>query len=54
MQERRGLDDLTREIWRQRSRLQRENRLDGTLQEVRELLQRALEAERDSLALGAA
>src|SRR6478752_3454570 len=48
--ERRGLDDLTREIWRRRSRLQRENRLDGTLEEVRELLQRAMEAERDTLA----
>jgi uncharacterized protein with von Willebrand factor type A (vWA) domain len=46
---RRGLDELTREIWQRRSRLQRENRLDGTLQEVRELLQRALDAERDTL-----
>lgn len=50
MEQRRGLDDLTREIWQRRSRLQRENRLDGTLQEVRELLQRALDAERDALA----
>jgi uncharacterized protein with von Willebrand factor type A (vWA) domain len=48
-EQRRGLDELTREIWQRRSRLQRENRLDGTLQEVRELLQRALDAERDSL-----
>src|SRR5919109_4017528 len=47
--ERRGLDELTREIWQRRSRLQRENRLDGTLQQVRELLQRALDAERDTL-----
>ena len=47
--ERRGLDDLTREVWQRRSRLQRENRLDGTLQEVRELLARALDAERDVL-----
>src|SRR5919205_1883792 len=46
----RGLDELTREVWQRRSRLQRENRLDGTLQEVRELLQRALDAERDLLA----
>jgi uncharacterized protein with von Willebrand factor type A (vWA) domain len=46
---RRGLDDLTREVWQRRGRLQRENRLDGTLQEVRELLGRALEAERDAL-----
>ena len=49
MDGRRGLDELTREVWRQRSRLQRENRLDGTLQQVRELLQRALDAERDVL-----
>ncbi|OZM76032.1 VWA domain-containing protein [Pseudonocardia sp. MH-G8] len=48
-EQRRGLDELTREIWQRRSRLQRENRLDGTLEEVRELLQRALDAERDSL-----
>jgi uncharacterized protein with von Willebrand factor type A (vWA) domain len=50
MQDRRGLDELTREVWQRRSRLQRENRLDGTLQEVRELLARALDAERDALA----
>src|ERR1700754_1458730 len=49
MQNRRGLDELTREIWQRRSKLQRENRLDGTLQQVRELLQRALDAERDAL-----
>ena len=47
--ERRGLDELTREVWQRRSRLQRENRLDGTLQQVRELLQRAMDAERDAL-----
>ncbi|WP_372496965.1 hypothetical protein [Pseudonocardia humida] len=47
--ERRGLDELTREVWQRRSRLQRDNRLDGTLQQVRELLQRAMDAERDSL-----
>ncbi len=45
----RGLDDLTRDVWRRRSELQRENRLDGTLQEVRELLRQALEAERGAL-----
>lgn len=49
MENRRGLDELTREIYQRRSRLQRENRLDGTLQEIRELLQRALDVERDSL-----
>ncbi|HSU09759.1 MAG TPA: hypothetical protein VLK57_11200, partial [Pseudonocardia sp.] len=48
--DRRGLDDLTRQVWQRRSRLQRDNRLDGTLQEVRELLERALEAERTALA----
>jgi uncharacterized protein with von Willebrand factor type A (vWA) domain len=47
--DRRGLDELTREVWQRRSKLQRENRLDGTLQQVRELLQRAMDAERDSL-----
>ncbi|OJY40385.1 VWA domain-containing protein [Pseudonocardia sp. 73-21] len=49
MENRRGLDELTREVYQRRSKLQRENRLDGTLQEVRELLRRALDAERDSL-----
>jgi len=47
--ENRGLDDLTREVWQRRRDLQRDNRIDGTLQEVRELLQRALDAERESL-----
>ena len=45
----RGLDDLQRRLNEQRRRLQRNHRLDGTLQEVRELLERALEAERNSL-----
>lgn len=49
MEGRRGLDELSREIWQRRSRLQRNNRLDGTLREVRELLNRALDAERDTL-----
>jgi len=44
MGERRGLDDLTREIWRRRSRLQRENRLDGTLEEVRPRVLEAIPA----------
>jgi uncharacterized protein with von Willebrand factor type A (vWA) domain len=47
--EQRGLDDLMRRLNEQRSKLQRNHRLDGTLQEVRELLERALEAERNSL-----
>jgi uncharacterized protein with von Willebrand factor type A (vWA) domain len=44
-----GLDELTRRLWQQRSQLTRRNRLDGTLQQVRELLDRALEAERRAL-----
>ncbi|WP_281690653.1 vWA domain-containing protein [Pseudonocardia thermophila] len=50
LQGRRGLDELTRQVWERRRRLQRENRLDGTLEEVRELLRQALDAERDALA----
>lgn len=49
MQGRRGLDDLSRQVWQRRRDLQRDNRLDGTLQQVRELLQRALDAERQAL-----
>jgi uncharacterized protein with von Willebrand factor type A (vWA) domain len=41
-----GLDELTRRLWRRRSELQRRHNLDGTLQEVRRLLDEALEAER--------
>lgn len=50
MKNRRGLDDLARKVWQKRRDLQRDNRLDGTLQEVRELLAKALEQERGSLA----
>jgi len=46
---RRGLDDLSRRVWQRRRDLQRDNRLDGTLQQVRELLDRALDAERAAL-----
>lgn len=45
----RGLDELSRQIWERRRNLQRDNRIDGTLQEVRELLQRAMDAEREAL-----
>ncbi|HEX3592644.1 MAG TPA: VWA domain-containing protein [Pseudonocardiaceae bacterium] len=45
----RGLDDLTRDLWKRRSEISRRNRLDGTLQQVRELLDEALEAERGAL-----
>ncbi|GAA4446206.1 VWA domain-containing protein [Actinokineospora soli] len=44
-----GLDDLTRRLWERRARIQRRNNLDGTLREVRELLDRALDAERTAL-----
>ncbi|HEX4723409.1 MAG TPA: VWA domain-containing protein [Pseudonocardiaceae bacterium] len=44
-----GLDELTRQLWRRRSELTRRNRLDGTLQRVRELLDEALAAERGAL-----
>ncbi|WP_020497777.1 vWA domain-containing protein [Sciscionella marina] len=44
-----GLDELTRQLWQRRAKLQRENNLDGTLNEVRELLERALDAERRAL-----
>ncbi|GEL21319.1 hypothetical protein PSU4_02730 [Pseudonocardia sulfidoxydans NBRC 16205] len=47
---RRGLDELSRQVWQRRRDLQRDNRLDGTLQQVRELLERAMNAERDALA----
>jgi uncharacterized protein with von Willebrand factor type A (vWA) domain len=50
LQNRRGLDDLTRRLWERRRELQRDNRVDGTLQEVRELLAKALAAERQALA----
>jgi len=45
----RGLDELTRRIWQRRSEIQRRNNLDGTLAEVRRLLDEALEAERAAL-----
>ncbi|GAA2981532.1 vWA domain-containing protein [Actinokineospora diospyrosa] len=44
-----GLDELTRRLWERRARIQRRHRLDGTLSEVRQLLERALEAERAEL-----
>jgi uncharacterized protein with von Willebrand factor type A (vWA) domain len=47
--DRRGLDELNRQLWQRRRELQRTNRLDGTLQQVRELLDRALTAERNAL-----
>ncbi len=45
----RGMDDLARRIWRRRAEITRRHRLDGTLQQVRELLEKALAAERRAL-----
>ena len=45
-----GLDELTRRMWQRRSELQRRHNLDGTLQQVRELLDRAVSQEREALA----
>ncbi|MGA9869708.1 MAG: VWA domain-containing protein [Rhodococcus sp. (in: high G+C Gram-positive bacteria)] len=46
----RGLDDLAAEANRRRRELLRKNNLDGTLQEVRELLDKAVLEERKTLA----
>ncbi|MCU0302401.1 MAG: VWA domain-containing protein [Candidatus Nanopelagicales bacterium] len=46
----RGLDDLQRRVQQRRRELLREHRLDGTLQQVKELLDRAVLAERKQLA----
>jgi uncharacterized protein with von Willebrand factor type A (vWA) domain len=45
-----GLDELARRVARKRQDLLQRHRLDGTLQEVRELLDRAVLAERKQLA----
>jgi uncharacterized protein with von Willebrand factor type A (vWA) domain len=45
----RGMDELARRIWQRRAEITRRHRLDGTLQQVRELLERALAAERAAL-----
>lgn len=44
-----GLDELTRRLWERRARIQRRHNLEGTLNEVRALLDEALEAERSAL-----
>ncbi|WP_436496684.1 vWA domain-containing protein [Actinokineospora sp. HUAS TT18] len=44
-----GLDELTRRLWERRARIQRRHNLDGTLSEVRALLDEALAAERAAL-----
>jgi uncharacterized protein with von Willebrand factor type A (vWA) domain len=45
----RGMDELGRRIWQRRAEITRRHRLDGTLQQVRELLNKALAAERQAL-----
>src|SRR2546423_12979862 len=45
----RGLDDLRRQAQRRRRQLRKSGQLDGTLEEVRRLLEEALEAERREL-----
>jgi uncharacterized protein with von Willebrand factor type A (vWA) domain len=45
----RGMDELGRRIWQRRTEITRRHRLDGTLQQVRELLNKALAAERQAL-----
>src|SRR5215467_8046833 len=49
-QERRGLDDLARRVAEKRHELTQRHNLDGTLQEVRELLDHAILSERGQLA----
>jgi uncharacterized protein with von Willebrand factor type A (vWA) domain len=44
-----GLDELTRRVWQRRAEIQRRHRLDGTLQEIQQLLRDALDAERTAL-----
>ncbi|WP_280294388.1 VWA domain-containing protein [Nocardia abscessus] len=44
-----GLEELTRKLWQRRAEISRRHRLDGTLQQVRELLEQALDAERGAL-----
>lgn len=45
----RGMDELARRLWQRRAEITRRHRLDGTLQQVRELLDKALTAERREL-----
>jgi uncharacterized protein with von Willebrand factor type A (vWA) domain len=49
MQGRRGLDDLMKRLRQRRRDVRERGRLDGTLEQVRELLDRALEQERAAL-----
>src|SRR3954451_7154820 len=49
MADRRGLDDLLRQVRRQQKQARRAGRLDGTLERVRELLDQALADEKRTL-----
>src|SRR5918998_444570 len=44
-----GMDELARRVWQRRAGSSRRHRLDGTLQQVRELLDKTLTAERRAL-----
>ncbi|MGB3442003.1 MAG: VWA domain-containing protein [Actinophytocola sp.] len=44
-----GLDELTRRLWEKRSQIQRRHNLDGTLRQVRQLLDEAVAAEKTAL-----
>jgi uncharacterized protein with von Willebrand factor type A (vWA) domain len=46
---RRGMDDLLRQVRDRQRKTRKQGRLDGTLDQVRELLDKALEAERNTL-----
>src|SRR6478609_8473368 len=48
--DRAGLDELARRVAERREQLTRDNKLDGTLQEVKRLLDKAVLAERKQLA----
>ena len=49
-QQLRGLDDLARQAYKRRQQMLKRNNLDGTMQQVRELLDQAVLAERKQLA----
>jgi uncharacterized protein with von Willebrand factor type A (vWA) domain len=44
-----GLDEMSRKLWERRAQIQRRHNLDGTLQEVRRLLDEAVQLEKTAL-----
>ncbi|MFL6124594.1 hypothetical protein [Actinophytocola sp.] len=44
-----GLDEMTRKLWERRAQIQRRHNLDGTLQQVRQLLDEAVRLEKTAL-----